>query len=68
MTAKPDGTGSYELSQPLFPVRCLERHLPLSLSDVDYCELIGWVVDASAETIDESRRRRPISEFSNSKE
>ena len=54
MTAKPDGIGSYKQSQPLFPVRCLEMHLPLSLSDVDYCELIGWVVDASAETIDES--------------
>ena len=54
MTAKPDGTGSYERIQPLFPARCLEMHLPLSLSDVDYCKLIGWVVHASAETIDES--------------
>ena len=54
MTAKPDGTGSYEQSQPLFPVRCLEMHLPLSLSDVNHCELIGWVVDVTAKTVDES--------------
>ena len=54
MTAKPDGIGSYKQSQPLFPTHCIEMHLPLSLSDVNHCELIGWVVDVTAKTVDES--------------